>query len=426
MGQKKMLFCGMDKKIEKTELRREKMRRIAKYCVGCIAAAGIIAFALSFLEKGVKRTGITIAEADCGELETTISASGRVVPAFEEIINSPVNTRIVEVFAQPGDSVKAGTALLALDLETEQTNYEKLLDQHNISQQQLRQQQLTAQTQLSELAMQIEVKEMEVNRLKIDVENERKLDSLGSGTGERVRQAEASYSAGVLELRQMRQRLSNERLRNEAADRVSSLNASSIGKDLELMRRTLHRSQIQAPHDGIVTYIISDLGTQVGAGEKVAVVSDLSNFKIIGEIAEGSSDKIGIGSKVTARIGNTSLSGHVSNITPQSKGGLITFVVTLDNPQHSRLRSGLRTELYVNYGYKDNAVRIPTGEYFKGPGEYDLFVADSDNNLERRHVRLGDSNREYVEVVSGLRAGEKVVTSDMSKYQNKTNLKIKD
>ncbi len=138
MEQKKMLFCGMDKKIEKTELRREKMRRIAKYCIGCIAAAGIIAFALSFLEKGVKRTDITIAEADRGELETTISASGRVVPAFEEIINSPVNTRIVEVFAQPGDSVKAGTALLALDLETEQTNYEKLLDQHNISQQQLR------------------------------------------------------------------------------------------------------------------------------------------------------------------------------------------------------------------------------------------------------------------------------------------------
>ena len=60
MEQKKMLFCGMDKKIEKTELRREKMRRIAKYCIGCIAAAGIIAFALSFLEKGVKRTDITI------------------------------------------------------------------------------------------------------------------------------------------------------------------------------------------------------------------------------------------------------------------------------------------------------------------------------------------------------------------------------
>lgn len=416
----------MDKIIEKSELRKMARKRYIKIGAAVLGVAAVITVCMYSLEKSVDVRDINLVTADAGELETTIPASGRVVPAYEEIVNAPVTTRVIEIYAQPGDSVKAGTPLLALDLEEERTNYEKMVDRHRISEQEHRQMQLTSKTQLSELAMQIEVKEMQVSRLKIDVDNERKLDSLGSGTGERVRQAETAYAAGVLELRQMRQRLANERLRDQAAEQVQALNVSSIRKDLDLMQRTLHQGQVPAPHDGILTYIVSNIGTQVSAGTKVAVVSNLSEFKIMGEIPEGSSDRIGIGSKVTVRIGKTELYGTVTNITPQAKGGLMEFVVNLDQPRHNRLRSGLRTELYVNYGYKDNVVRIPNGKYFKGSGEYDLFVLDGTDRLKKRHVKLGDSNRTYVEVVSGLKPGDRVAIGDMDPYRTRNSLKIKN
>lgn len=416
----------MDKIIEKSELRKMARKRYIKIGAAVLGVAAVITVCMYSLEKSVDVRDINLVTADAGELETTIPASGRVVPAYEEIVNAPVTTRVIEIYAQPGDSVKAGTPLLALDLEEERTNYEKMVDRHRISEQEHRQMQLTSKTQLSELAMQIEVKEMQVSRLKIDVDNERKLDSLGSGTGERVRQAETAYAAGVLELRQMRQRLANERLRDQAAEQVQALNVSSIRKDLDLMQRTLHQGQVPAPHDGILTYIVSNIGTQVSAGTKVAVVSNLSEFKIMGEIPEGSSDRIGIGSKVTVRIGKTELYGTVTNITPQAKGGLMEFVVNLDQPRHNRLRSGLRTELYVNYGYKENVVRIPNGKYFKGSGEYDLFVLDGTDRLKKRHVKLGDSNRTYVEVVSGLKPGDRVAIGDMDPYRTRNSLKIKN
>lgn len=415
----------MDKVIDKSVLRRQMRTRIIKIAAIVFGLIAIGAFVIFSLEKSVDMRDITLSTADSGELETTIPASGRVIPAFEEIVNAPVTTRITEIYAQPGDSVKAGMPLLALDLEEEQTNYDKMVDRHRISQQESRQLQLASQTQLSELAMQIEVKEMQVSRLKIDVENERKLDSLGSGTGERVRQAETAFAAGQLELRQMRQRLANERQRDQAAQQVQELNVSSIRKDLELMQRTLHRGQVPAPHDGVLTYIVSEIGSQVSAGTKVAVVSNLSEFKIMGEIPEGSSDRINIGSKVTARIGGTELAGTVTNITPQAKGGLVSFVVNLENPRHSRLRSGLRTELYINYGYKDNVVRIPNGPYFKGPGPYEMFVLDGSDRLVKRDVRLGDSNRSFVEVISGLKPGDRVATNDMEQYSSKKKLKIR-
>ena len=63
------------------------------------------------------------------------------------------------------------------------------------------------------------------------------------------------------------------------------------------------------------------------------------------------------------------MAGVVTNLTPQAKGGMVSFIVRLDENHNSRLRSGLRAELTVNYGYKDKVLRILNGPYFKGPGE---------------------------------------------------------
>lgn len=266
---------------------------------------------------------------------------------------------------------------------------------------------------------------MQVNRMKVEVENERRLDSLGSGTGDRVRQAETSYIAATLELKQLRERLMNEKLRNAAAEKVQSLHVSSFEQDLALMRRTLDQGRIPAPHAGVLTFLADEIGSRVSAGQKVAVVSDLSQFKITGEVTEGNSDRVGVGSEVMARIGKTELRGVVTNLTPQAKGGVMAFSVKLEDPRNPRLRSGLRTEMYVSYGYKSSVTRIPNGQYFKGPGEYDMFVKDGSNHIKQRKVRLGHSNREYVEVLSGLNAGDSVVVSDMEQFKSSKSLKIK-
>lgn len=415
----------MDIKIDKKQLKRETVRRYIK--LGAVTAAVMATVTVAWMSMGrsINRNDITIGTVDEGPLDITVPASGRVVPAYEEIITSPVSSRVLKVFAQAGDSVKAGQPLLEIDLRQEETDYDKLVDRRDMQRQELTQLRLSHHTLLSDLEMQIQVSEMEVNRLKIEVENERRLDSIGSGTGERVRQAETAWQSAVLQLRQLRTKLTNERRRTAAAEGVQKLNVSSIDKDIDLARRTLQLGRIPAPLDGVLTFVTGDLGSRVGAGEKVAVVSDLSRFRIDGEVPEGNSGRVTIGSPVTVRIGSGLLQGTVSNVTPQAKGGTVNFVVRLDKPQDPRLRSGLRAELYVAYGYKDKVTRVPAGKFFKGPGEYQLFVTDSEGRLVKRGVKLGDSNREYAEVISGLKPGDHVVISDMTDYQNEKSLKIK-
>ena len=74
---------------------------------------------------------------------------------------------------------------------------------------------------------------------------------------------------------------------------------------------------------------------------------------------------------------------------------------------------------------KDDVLRIANLSYYVGKGEYELFVVNG-NQLLKRKVQLGDSNFEYVEVVSGLQEGEQVIVSDMNAYKDKNKLKIED
>lgn len=416
----------MDRTITKDEQKKTALRRRLRIAAWAVPAAAALIWGITSIGgKSVKAADLNFATVEHGPLETAVAASGRMVPAFEEIVNSPVASRILAVYAQPGDSVTEGMPLLQLDLQEAETQYRNLHDSHLVKQNQLTQLRLTNRSVLDELTTLISIKEMEVNRLAITVDNERRLDSLGSGTGDRVRQAQTAFDTGRLELCGLRQKLANERERLASLEDAAILELGNSRRDLEMMERTLSQGRIPAPHDGILTYLSNSIGSRIAAGEKVAVVGDLSRFKVEAEVPEGSSYKVRPGAEATVRLGNVELRGTVANVEPQSTSGAVPFTVTLDDASNPRLRPGVRVQVYVAYGFKDDVVRIPSGSYYNGPGTYQIFVADGPSTLRRRAVKLGDSNRQWVEVTEGLSAGERIVTGDMKQFEKYSKLKIK-
>lgn len=414
----------MDREIPREERMRAKRKAIIKWSAIAGSVIIVIGVLISLIRKSVNESDITIVQADKGTIETSVSASGKVVPAFEEIINSPISTRIMEIYAREGDSLVEGTPLLRLDLQSAETEINQLHDQRRMKQLDLEQVRLNNHTALSNMEMQIKVKEMDVNRKKVEVANERRLDSLGSGTGDRVREAELAYNTGVLELQQLRQQYANEKQVREANLKSKQLELDIFDKDFAQKNRTLEDARIRSPRAATLTYINNQIGQQIGTGEKVAVISDLSHFKVDADIADSYGDKVSVGSRAVVKIGKTRLEGTVSNLTPLSKNGIISFSVKLNEDDNDRLRSGLKTDVYIMSDIKDEAVRIPTGTYFKGPGDYEMWVQTGEGDLEKRHVRLGDSNFEYVEVVEGIKPGDKVVISDMAPFESSNRLKL--
>ena len=115
----------MDRKIPKEVLQKEKRNKLFK--VGAIVVVSVVAIVIiiSLLRDSVSLQNMQLSTVDMGTIEVSVSASGKVVPAFEEIINTPIESRIVEVYKKAGDSVEVDTPLLRLDLQVLKTTTAK-------------------------------------------------------------------------------------------------------------------------------------------------------------------------------------------------------------------------------------------------------------------------------------------------------------
>lgn len=96
----------MDREISKEVQRKEQRKQLIKIGVVAGGLIVLIVVVISMLQTSLKRKDLNISTVDRGVIEVSVSASGKVIPAFEEIINSPINSRIVEVYKRGGDSVR--------------------------------------------------------------------------------------------------------------------------------------------------------------------------------------------------------------------------------------------------------------------------------------------------------------------------------
>jgi len=413
----------MDREIPLSEQRKERRKQIIRYGAIIVGLAIVVIIVVNFLQGSISSKNVIIGTVDTGTIEVTVNASGKVIPLTEEIIVSPINSRILEVYKEAGDSVNKDEPILKLELASIETDYKQKLDEKEMKKSKLIQSQVSLDNTISDLQMQLQVKDMKLKQLQTELKNERYLDSIGASTSDKVRQAALNYEVAKLELQQLKEQIVNEKKNASAEVKVQQLDLSIFEKSLAESARLLKDARILSPQRATLTYVNNQIGSQVSAGAQIAIVSDLSHFKVLAEIADSYAEKLSSGAKAIIKIGQLQLEGTVVNITPSVKNGVINFTVMLKDSGNSRLRSGLKTDVYVTHGIQDDVLRIPNSTYYIGAGEYELWVVKN-GEAEKKKIKLGESSFEYVEVISGLEKGEQVIISDMNQYKNKQKLKI--
>lgn len=414
----------MDRKLSPEVIKKRKRKFILKLAFIGIATIMVMIFLVNILRSGISYDSIYTSEVDKGTLEISVSATGKVVPLSEEVIVSPVATRILEVYKKAGEQLEEGEVIIKLDLETVNADVEKQKDELAMKRYQLDQQRRASESQLADLEMQIEIDEMKIRRMEILLRNEVFLDSIGAGTSDKIKQAELEYEVEKLKLKQLKLKYINQKQNAEADRKVMELDYNIALKNSDLKNKMMSDAQIRSPRTNILKWVNDQVGVRVPEGAELAIVSDLSHFKIDADISDSYGDKILSGNKVIVKTGNQELTGVVGNVVPSVKDGMINFTVLLDNNEHESLRPGLKVEVYVINAIQEEALRIANRSYYKGPGEYDLWVIQGQEAIKRQ-VELGESNYRYVEVKEGLNAGEIVIISDMSALKEKNKLKVR-
>lgn len=414
----------MDREIS---LKQQAKRRTKIYLIvftTLVAAAfGFIQFK-SMVEPSVKRSTFDISIAEAGVIEATVPASGIITPEYEVTISSPVNAKIEQVLFNAGESVFAGQSILRLNKEASLLAFEKLNEEQHVNRNKINQLSLGLQKSLDELKTQYSIKQMKISSLETALDHEQSLLTIGGSTDENVKQARLTLNVAQLELTQIKNQIDNQKAMMQADLKGLGYEINIREKDIKGVSDKLKNAAISSPRNGVITWVNNKIGAEINEGEELARIADLSSYKVEASISDSYADEVKAGRTTLVRINKTDLRGIINNVEPAVENGTVKFSVSLSNKSSKLLRSNLKVDVFVITSYKENTVRVKNGAAFNGSEEQKVFVLEGGNAVSRK-VKIGESNSDYVEILSGVKAGEQVITSEMQDFIHLSKVKIK-
>lgn len=416
---------SMDKVIEAEviQARRKKTIRIILLVVVVIATA--VWLLRGSLTASVSRRVITTAVVERGNVENTVSASGEVLPEFEETVTSPIAASIQQVLLDAGSKVMPGQSILTLDKAAAMAEIEKQQFQLESKRNEIRKLRLQLDKSFYDIKSSNDIKQLRINSLEADVENAKRLYKAGGGTREDIEKAEQNLKVARLEKLQLENEISSKQQTMQVEMREAAIAASIQENDLKELQRRLQRASIVASRPGVVTWVNKNIGSTIRDGEALAKIADLSSFKVQGSISDTYLDQVRPGMKAIIRINEEKLGGTVVKIQPAIQNNIVYFDIRLDSVNNAMLRPNMKVELFLVTAASNNVLRVANGPAFKGASDQDVFVVIG-NKAERRPVHIGMSNFDYVEIKDNVRAGELIITSDLSSFRNAKTINLLD
>ncbi|MCB2406789.1 efflux RND transporter periplasmic adaptor subunit [Hymenobacter lucidus] len=414
----------MDRAISSaTHTRRQRRRWFTAAAVLGLVVAGLLAFR-SVLQPSISRDQILTATVETGDVEASLTASGLIIPGHEAVITSPIQSTIRRVALQVGEKVQPGQTIVELDRELTSTALAKLQDEQQQNRNKNGQLQLTLEKALNDLESQEKVQQVKVRSLQSTLRDEQYLLKIGGGTAESVRQAELNLKVAQLELQRLNEQIRNQRAANAADVRELGFTMQIQDRSITELAGKLAQANISSQQPGVLTWVNEDIGSTVNQGDALARVADLSSFRVRATISDAYADALHLGDAVVVRVNNTDLRGTITTVSPAVDKGVVTFYAKLAEDHHPVLRSNLRADLFVVTKAHHGVVRVKNGPFYQGGKEQAVFVV-KDGKAEQRTVRFGDSNFDYVQVLSGLQPGDEIVLSELKQYADTPSLVIK-
>ena len=405
-----------------------KTKRNLKWIFYCILFVGALYASWQFLGNQLKTSidpkDFITAKVEKGNIESTISAAGEVIPIYEQVLSSPIKATIQEVLKPIGTKVRKGEAILVLDKSESLLEFEKLTDQLELRKNEITRLKLNLKKELFDLEISDSIKALNVQRLTADRDNTKYLLDIGGATQEQMDEAELQLKIALLEKRQLDHSLKTKKQSTETEIIEKDLQAKIQGHAITELEQKLQKADIKAQRSGVLTWVNDRIGLPVNPGETLARLADLGFFKVMGSISDIYADKIKIGQRAIVTVNDQPLSGTINNIRPTVENNIITFEVQLDQSNHEALRPNMKVEVYIILASKSETLRIANGPAFNGKAKQKLFLLQ-DGRAIQKEVQMGLSSFEYVEVLSELRLGDEIIISDMKQYEHLSEITIK-
>ncbi len=373
----------------------------------------------------VSREQLTVSNVTIGEFNDYVRLNGTVAPIQIVQISPEEGGIVTEKVAEEGQRVRKGDVIIrlansALDLQILNAEAELAEKQNLLRNTQIAMQQDLLNNETESASLDIDVKRKE----RACLQNER-LYAETLISREVYLQSKEDY-----ELAQRKHQLISERLKQNALYRKAQMeqmedNLENMRRNVVLVRSRRDKLEVRSNIDGELGRLDVELGQNVGSGDRIGQINDLSDFKIETLIDEYYIDRVKTGLAATFGRDGKSYALCVRKVYPEVRDGKFRADLAFNGERPENIRSGQTYYLNLELGKPSQSVIIPRGAFFQSTGGNWIFVLDKNGDKAyKRNIRISRQNPQYYEVEDGLEAGEKVITSGYEAFKAHDVLKL--
>lgn len=395
--------------------------------VGAASLAGITALVLltsawRSSSQSVNASRLRIATVSHGTLVRDVSVNGRIVAAISPTLYSSAGGTVT-LKANAGDTVKKGDIVAEIDspdladqLKREQSNTEQL--EAEVARQQIlaKKQKLIArrdadQAEIDRVAAQRAFQRIEAAGVVGVVAKNDFLKAQDTMHSTEIRAKHAAQAAD----------LENEDVSLELKTKMSQLQRQRLS--LDYARRKVEDLKLRAPVDGIIGSLAISNRSVVAANTALMTLVDLSQLEVEVEIPESYMTDLGLGMKAEIILNGDKVMGTLTAISPEVIKNQILARVRFSGAQPSGLRQSQRVSARLLMEEKSNVMILPRGPFVEAEGGRFAYVVEN-GVAQRRPIKLGITSISAVEIVSGLKDGDKVVISGTDTFESANSVSI--
>jgi HlyD family secretion protein len=416
----------LDKRIEKKPI--YKQARFWVYAAGSLLFLVLVGLILS--DRGsklnVEADRITISTLAEGDFQEFIPITGTILPRTTFYLDAILGGTVEKKYVEEGTMLKRGDKILQLSNTNVQLN---ALQQETFTYQQ--------------------INDARNTRLQIEQNSNALQNALVSATyalvnsGEIFERQKAMWDKKLISLQEYQQAENNYHLalaqqqlayRSFAADsilkptQITQIAASidRLQKNLELIRENIDNLTVRAPISGQLTSLTAETGQSKAPGDQLGQIDAVDGFKVRADIDEFYIARIAKGLHATVEIDAKNYSLLVIKVYPQVTNGKFQVDMEFDAELPNGVRRGQTLQIRLQLSDRTKALLLPRGGFYQKTGGQWVFVVDASEVMAvKRSISLGRQNPDYFELLNGLKAGDKVVTSSYDNFGDVDKLVIK-
>jgi HlyD family secretion protein len=416
--------------IARPELKRQRQRRQIIWGTVGLLGIGAVTVGVSRLKPAapeVERSTVWTDSVKRGSMLRQVRGLGSLIPSQEFTRQIPAETEatVVRILKLPGSQVKADTILLEMSnpqVEQSAVDASLQLKAADAEYQSLR---VTLQSNLMNQKAGAATVNSDYTQAKLQADTDKALYDLGviSGLAYKNSKSKADELTTRNNIEGERLDINQKAIESQLAEQQAKV--AQIRALAELKQKQLDALKVRAGIEGVLVDLPLQVGQHVTPGTMLAKVVQPDHLIAELKVAETQARDVQIGQPALVDTHNGTVSGEVMRVDPAVQNGTVTVDVKLTGELPKGARPDLSVDGTVDLERLDNVLYVGRPAFGQENSTISLFKLDADGKGGARvPVKVGRASVNSIQVLEGLRAGDTVILSDMSRYDNTDRIRL--